>query len=366
MRYSLGDVLQIEGGLYHVTGIIQYRNLNDNCDWYEYCLISKQTQEEKWLSIDDTYQEYSICQKARGSDTTGYHIVDSGTEQVIDAWGQVDVSAGERAFFKEYEDAAEEKIISVEIWDDEEETSVGYYLDANEIVLAGNSGNGQFANNLKSARGSRSGRKKKGLSWSIGIFIALWAVGILGTVIGQLGRNSSIRKHLEDSSNYTYTTSITGTNGEKADVYTSSLGLDGTVKDIIDGIEGDTESVQQNTEANDDSVAILTSSEYALVYISEQKQVLVQVSSRKFAYGNDTSPYQSRNRTVRFYRRFYYSRGYSYDTTSYGDESSPYSSFNDSTLNYNSADAYNSYSSSVRQSSVNARRSSGGGLSGGK
>ena len=63
---------------------------------------------------------------------------------------------------------------------------------------------------------------------------------------------------------------------------------------------------------------------------------------------------------------FYYSNGYSSDSVSYRNSSSPYSSFDDSGITYSSDNSYNSYSGSIRQSSIASRQSSGGGLSGGK
>lgn len=94
--------------------------------------------------------------------------------------------------------------------------------------------------------------------------------------------NSTILNYLKtNSSKYIYITSITGENNEKADVYKSNSDLDSTAKDIINSINGEVESVQQNTEDGDNSIAILTNDEYCLIYISEDKEVLIQVSSRK-------------------------------------------------------------------------------------
>ena len=92
--------------------------------------------------------------------------------------------------------------------------------------------------------------------------------------------NSTILNYLKtNSSKYIYITSITGENNEKADVYKSNSDLDSTAKDIINSINGEVESVQQNTEDGDNSIAILTNDEYCLIYISEDKEVLIQVLS---------------------------------------------------------------------------------------
>ena len=180
------------------------------------------------------------------------------------------------------------------------------------------------------------------------------------------GGTTTISKYLKKSEQYDYVTSITGNDKQKADVYHSPYDLDATVRDIIDAIDGNTLDVQQNTEDDDTSVAILTSKEYCLVYISEDEQVLVQISSRKYAYGTDSDPYHSRAGTSRYYRRYYYSRGYGSDSGRYKGNSTPYSTYDDTTLDKNYSDSYDSYSRSVRQSSARSRSSSGGGTSSGK
>ena len=167
-------------------------------------------------------------------------------------------------------------------------------------------------------------------------------------------------------------TSVTGEAKQKADVYSagSAYSIDFIAEDIITAIEGETEYVQKDDEAGEGeegSVAILTKKEYCLVYPSEDNnEVLVQVSKRKFTYTTDESPYRSNRHARRYYRRFYYSTGYSSDSSSYRKYSSPYSSFDDTSISYSDSNSLNTYSGTVRQDSINARRSDGGGLSNGK
>ena len=134
MEFSVGDILQVDGDIYEIIGKIRYRKIEDNLYWTEYCMRQRPSGKERWLSIDVVNNEYSICQFARNPSMGGYHQVDSGTEEVVGVWGKVDVSVGDKATFYEYEDVTEEKIISQEIWDDEQEYCTGYYLDSDEIV----------------------------------------------------------------------------------------------------------------------------------------------------------------------------------------------------------------------------------------
>ena len=379
MDYSVGETLRVDGDLYTVIGKIRYRNRKDQCCWEEYRLQPKGGYgREKWLSCDDIYKEYSISEGAWNVSRAGYHLVDSGEEIVDAVWGSVDVEVGDRAQFMEYEDATEEKIISSEIWDDGEEISVGYYLDPEEIESCGDglsydpAGSGGGLSYASTGfGGGRSGMDTKKVSNLVSVIsvliICLIPLVNLASIFGFSLKSHSIEKYVKKSTSYGYLTSITGEQKQKAQVYRSFLDLDATARDIIDGIEGDTEDVQQNTEDGDNTIAILTAKEYCLIYVSEDNEVLVQISSRKYAYTTDATPYRSRARTYRYFRRFYYSRGYAYDSTRYGKNTSPYSAGGDSMLaSDSSSDFYHSYSDSVRQSSIRSRSSSGGGLSSGK
>ena len=364
MEFAVGDILLVDGERYCVIGKILYKNVDDNCRWSEYRIKQQGTLEEKWLSYDDTYNEYSLSWVVGNISKDGFHEVDRGTEEVLETWGKVDVKAGDRAAFYEYEDSTEEKIISVEQWEDGEEISSGYYLDWDEVSLCreeNGAGGKTFSGNTHKSENGLGGKIML-------VCVVLLAFIIVGRIISSIfSKEETISTYLEDNKEvYTYETSITGNSKEKAEVYRSQYDLDGTVKDIIDGIEGQTEDVQQNTEDGDSSVAILTEEEYCLVYLSEEQEVLVQVCSRKYAYTTDKAPYHAHIYTHNYYRRYYYSRGYYSDIGSFGKNASPYDSYEGGTVERNYFDSYNNYSSSVRQSSANNRYSSGGGLSSGK
>ncbi|MBS6395575.1 MAG: DUF4178 domain-containing protein [Clostridiales bacterium] len=357
MEYAVGNVLRVDGDICQVIGRIQYRNLDDNCRWDEYRLRQKSSGRELWLSYDDAYNEYSLSWVTGKVSKEGYHEVDRGTEEVLGVWGKVDVEVGDRAAFYEYEDSTEEKIISVEVWDDGEETSCGYYLDWDEVSLC------------REPDGSAAtASSEAAITKLVSLFVGMIAFIVIGAVfLTKLSGGKDIADYLkENTAAYTYVTSITGNNKEKADVYRSAYDLDTTVRDILDGIEGQTEDVQQNTEDGDNSVGILTEKEYCLVYESEENEILVQICTRKYAYTTDSTPYHARTHTGHYFRRYYYTRGYAGDMGSFGNYTSPYSSFDDGTIDDISSDPYNTYSSSVRQSSINNRTSSGGGISSGK
>ena len=491
MQYSTGDILRINGARYSVIGIITYRNTDDNCDWNEYRLMSIPENNEAWLSMDDIYKEYSISFMVRHKNIKGFHEVDRGRQIVIAAQGNVDVIPGDKARFIEYEDSTEERIFSVEKWDDETEYSEGYYLDLDEIALesmrdsyytgpynAGTgtgtgsgtgfssgassttgtgfssgsfgtgfadppstgtgfssgsygtepfgsgtyesasygsdflsgSSSGSYGSDFSSGSGFSSssssgfdshsytpGTLKKKKSKKLVVFIVVIAVVIvsiplLNMILEGIFGTKSISDYLEDDDTYTYVTSITGKENQKADVYKAQapITVDIVAKSIIENIEGETQYVQQNTaeiagtssdassdtaltaaadaatDAPEDCVAILTEDEYCIVYQGENGDVLIQISDREYAYTSDNNLYQGRTASNRFFRRFYHSTGYFSDATRYTSHTSPYSSFSDSDISYSSTDTYHTYSNSIRQSSIRSRKSSSGGISSGK
>lgn len=380
MNFAVGDILRVDGDTYEVIGAIAYRNRVDNSMWMEYRMYSNALRCEKWLSYDEEYREYSISQVSHTGEVPmdDYHEVDSGVEEVIQAFGNVDVEIGDCANFVEFEDYTEEKIISWETWDDGKEISTGYYLDENEIVKvssheAGQHNHGQYGTTQGggawNSGGSYNKPKKKGMKivlWLVAIFVIFsdLFMSMFSGVLDTIGGGSTIAKYLDKTRTYVYETSITGTKDQKADVYQTNYSVDEATRDIINGIDGKTEDVQQNTE--DDTVAILTSKEYCLIYTSEDGETLVQVSTREYAYYNDDDPYRASRHTRSYYRSYYYSRGYSSDSYSYSSDTSPYSNYSGAYVAGDSYSDYNTYSDSVRQSSTSSRTSSGGGTSSGK
>ncbi|MBR1470390.1 MAG: DUF4178 domain-containing protein [Lachnospiraceae bacterium] len=356
MDYSIGTKLRIRDLECTVIGFIEYANMNDGYKrWKEYRLQTNKG--EFWLSVDDVYHEYSMSFPAndiRGNIGPEWHKVDEGRQKVMSYGGYVDVDPGETAGFVEFEDATEEKTLSTEIWEDGTEYSYGYYIEPNEIVVTGYS---------KIATAA-AGTKTIG-TVAVAAFIFIWLMGFLGGILGSLSSSHSIKKYIEKSSSYAYVTSITGSQNQKADVYeyATTDTTDNVAMNIINGIEGDTESITQKDDVSDDSIAILTKKEYCLIYHPEgmEDKVYVQVSGRKYNYTSDNEPYRSSAANTSWYRSHYYSAGYASDASSYSGSPSAYKTYSGDTIHNVGNGYFDSYSSSVRQSSINSRSSSSGG-----
>ncbi|MBR3645731.1 MAG: DUF4178 domain-containing protein [Lachnospiraceae bacterium] len=403
MHFGIGTCLNIDGIKARVIGRITYENIEDRGkQWTEYRL--KTPKGEMWLSCDDVYNEYSISKPAngvKGNIGPEWHQVDSGTQRVVGCRGDVDVDFYETAKFVEYEDETEEKTLSVETWSDGTEFSTGYYLDKEEIVVE------EIRDDSRAKSGAATGAKIY-----TAVVVGFIGLSFLGSIFGSIFDNLFVKKiddYLKSTSIYTYTTSVTGNDGQKAKVYTCESGyttsdiaekiinaedgdvleatrMDDTVVLPYDGdeVDGTSESVTQQSTTYDYSgglpvddqsirehnypIALLTKKEYCYVYPSEDDPnvVLVQVSSRKYAYTSDNAPYKCSSSHTSWYRGYYYSKGYSTDSSSFSGTPSAYSSYKGDIVHNIGNGYFDSYSSTIRQESVNRRSSSGGGLSSGK
>ena len=357
MSYEVGTILNIKGIQGTVIGYITYANPKDGYkEWTEYRLSTSKG--ECWLSCDDVYKEYSVSWPANnvnGRIGPEWHKVDEGIQVVKASAGDVDVDYGERAEFVEYEDAAEDNTLSVEMWSDGVEYSKGYYVEKNDIFVMG----------------YKKPKKSSNCMSSIIMLMVFFAVVSFFIVIVNMSKpNKSISKYVKNSSLYTYETSITGQEKQKADVYEfyTSVKTDYVAQDIINGIEGYTQSVTQKDDQDDAEIAIVTDKEYCLVYHAEDDadHVYVQISSRKYNYTSNNAPYRCSDSDLRWYRSHYYSSSYKSDSATYKNTPSAYEMYDGDTIHNIGNGYFDSYSSSIRQQSINRRNSSSGGISSGK
>lgn len=371
LQLEQGRHLKVEGVEYRVTGGIEYHNKSDGSRWAEYCIQEIQMNRTKWLSVDNMYEEYAIYTQCPGGSEFdemnifrgGYKQADKGRASVTRCFGNVDTEPGDTVQYTEYEDGGEEKIIAVEQWEDETEYSRGYYLDLDEIVLLGREeGGGKATAGIMSTGPVRGAINIKKLAAASVVLILLGVISL--RVIESGGK--SIHKFLKNNAQFTYQTSITSdlNSKERADVYSSDLPVEEAVKAVIQAIDGETEGVQKS--AQEDSVAILTKNEYCLVYTGTDQTTMVQISSRAYVYQSTNTPYRASHHTSSYYRSFYYTRGFWSDRDRYRRSASGYESYSGDAVELDPNDPYKSYSDSVRQSSINSRRSSGGGISSGK
>lgn len=372
LYFNVGDTIKADGSDYIVEGLIVFINEADNLKWTEYKIRQLSSRKVKWLSVDNDYEEYAIYTQAGSKKgfseseilSKGFKEADFGKANVISFAGNVDVENGDWVRYREFEDISEENIISIEEWEDETEYSTGYYLDENEITKVASSNN-------NASYGNKNNFNNKESNGVFKRFLAFMLILMLFPVVGFLVPKIFINKdkiadYLSSSGLFTYTTSITSdlNNNEKADVYSTALSVEEAAKSVIDCVNGDVEDIQENAE--DGTVGIMTKYEYCLVYTDTENQTLAQISQRSYVYSSTNNPYRSTNTTARYFRRHYYTIGYSSDSSRYKKYTSGYDNYDDGYIDTDSNNKYKTYSNSVRQSSVNSRTSSGGGTSSGK
>ena len=186
LNFSLNNQIKVNNEEFLVIGGITFHNRDDDYDWQEFKLRSLKNKKIKWLSVDLTYDEYAIYTESISKlNLKGYKKADYGQARVVSFFGDVDVDRNEIVDFEEYEDFSEEKIISIEKWNEETEYSKGYYVDKEDIQLI----SALSRNVSQSTIPYQTSNKTKNIFSSIAITsIALIIIGIF---IGLFGSNKN-------------------------------------------------------------------------------------------------------------------------------------------------------------------------------
>ncbi|MBR6369402.1 MAG: DUF4178 domain-containing protein [Bacteroidaceae bacterium] len=353
--FNVGDEISLYGTNYTVKGKITFTG--NNSEWWDEYKILSSLGKEHWLSVDG--DEIIMWQSSSNVSTNNMKLLDSGTKKAVACFGDVDVDRGEKATFKEYEKS--NSYIEIETWDDGTEYSLGKICPSDSITIIKRSTTGQSSSlNL-------SGKKIIGGLVGLNIFFFILYVFCCSS------NNHELKDKIEsDNAFYKFETAITGVKNETADIFTGNASCDYIAKDIINKMEGDVEYVQENP-LDTNTIAILTKKEMCIVYRSSvNNSTLVHLADRKWTFDNLDAPlYDADSITDDFYRSFYEFTAYASDSCQYNTSSSSHRPHFRAhgilfPVHYgNSNSRYNSYASTVRESSLSRRTSSGGGSSGG-
>lgn len=263
MKLRRGQVLYIDNQKYTIINMIEYKETT--WIWQEYEIVNED-KIHKWLSIElnEKYQEeYYIYEPYDKKINTNeleiyinnekFDLYEKGTATVLDYYGNADVDLYETCEYFDYASNDLKTIISVEEWEGEIETSIGYYLPNEAVNITTQIDRTTADKNLEEQENKKIKKgvriKKSPITWIMIVFIIIIILSILPLFSG-LFQNKSIQKYLQEhQSKYTYVTSVTNnTNNEKAKVYKSSfLTLDETVKDVIDGVP---EGITKTTDSD--------------------------------------------------------------------------------------------------------------------
>lgn len=177
----------------------------------------------------------------------------------------------------------------------------------------------------------------------------------------------SIAKNIAKDSRFNYSTSLTGrySNSEKANVYTTNMGVVDTAHHIIDLKKPESYTDLTNSE----NIQLFYDDYIVLVYKGEDTKTYVQISSRKYVHHNGYhSLYRPYHRNIIvFYDKSYRSRGYyRTDSNRYGGGYVSTSNTNPNKIRTNTNSSSKIRTKSVRSGSTGSRSSIGGGISFGK
>lgn len=355
MRLNGGDIISIDGVHYVIKGRLEFKSKSGGA-WIE-CSMSRLSDGVNfWLSVDDKCLLWEVLSSK--PDVTGYEKIESGTEIVTGAYGDVDCEDGDKAEYEDYCNKADGFYVSIEKWDDETEYSSGSKVDPSKIEL------------VRKGEGETEKKKSKSKSW---IFYLLLFVGFLAFKF--CGSSSTtpptVESGLTDNENYTLETSLTGADKDYAQVFSSLSSVDYVVKEIITHIEGNTTQVIENP-VDSASVMIITPEEYCIVYTdSITQKTLIHLCDKEWMDANSSMPlYHATACTDDFAKSLHIYNAHGGDSLEKSNSSRHhhYRSHAFSAIFFSSmrnSGRYNDYSNSVRQSSVSSRRSSGGGHGGG-
>lgn len=139
---KIGDIVTIDETNYTVGARLTFHV--GSYEWYEFML--KENGETRWLTVEED-DEVLICLSEEIDleldDPVPHTITYEGIDYHLEEEGEAEVdregAAGRKKTsicnYWDYEDASSERVLSVEVWGNDMEVSVGEYLDEEEIII---------------------------------------------------------------------------------------------------------------------------------------------------------------------------------------------------------------------------------------
>ena len=349
-RLFQGQKVQIRDKTYTVTSRVRYRQ--GAFSWVEYEL-EPSVGSRVWLSVERGGEGGNACLMSlhqpipysgvqwEGRDAlyagVVYRYAESGAANVDEFEGG-DYDYNESFTFTEYR-SENNKLLTQELWEDENEASVGEELDVSA---------------LRVLEPHRTAPKRKRRWFPVAVLLSF--VAVIFFLPFTFSSRPTIATRLASNPSFQHVTAVTLPDGKKAQVYATSLSPDEACRAVI-GM--DPEYVQYVTTAAGDmgERMVQTSRETAMIYVSEDGKTLVQVNARNTRSKGGYTAYRPRSsiRLLDLYRN-----SQNWFDAGRRRSVSEIQAFPMDTKGYDSLIA------SARQASVSARRSSGGGRSFGK
>lgn len=296
MFFRTNSKLKIDDDNYRVIGVTTFSNMNTKEKWAEYILEDLNNNKVCWLEVNEDYKEYILFQNReffREIDpnelfSNNFIVYSSGTAEVVINTGLSNRSNGDEIKYRRFQNEFIGKVIEYKEWNDEEEYSIGEFINENRISASTNSvktdfdglkdEDGMYDNiyELNVVENSDEERFRK-TSYSIFTICLVLILVFLGIKFIGVTKGDTLDNVVRFDENFTYKTSLSDGNN-LANVYRSSETLERTKNIILNNASVN----YKNKDIETGTIVLMNDKEICIIYTSSLEEVLIQVSSRKY------------------------------------------------------------------------------------
>lgn len=318
MFFRTNSKLKIDNDNYRVIGATTFSNMNAKEKWAEYILENIDDNKVCWLEVNEDYKEYILFQNReffREIDpnelfSNNFIVYSSGTAEVVVNTGLSNRSNGDEIKYRRFQNEFIGKVIEYKGWNDEEEYSIGEFINENRISAPTNSvktdfdglkdEDGMYDNiyELNVVENSDEERFRK-TSYSIFAICLVLILIFLGIKFIGVMRGETLDNVVRFDESFTYKTSLS--DGDNlANVYRSSETLEKTKNIILNkaSVNYKTKDIETGT------MVLMNDKEFGIIYTGTLGELLIQVSSRK--YDINAGIYDSSKEVSNYYETIYY------------------------------------------------------------
>lgn len=313
MFFRTNSKLKIDDDNYRVIGVTTFSNMNTKEKWAEYILEDLNNNKVCWLEVNEDYREYILFQNReffREIDpnelfSNNFIVYSSGTAEVVINTGLSNRSNGDEIKYRRFQNEFIGKVIEYKEWNDEEEYSIGEFINENRISASTNSVKADF-DGLKDEDGmydniyelnvvenSDEERFRK-TSYSIFTICLVLILVLLGIKFIGVTKGDTLDNVVRFDENFTYKTSLSDGNN-LANVYRSSETLERTKNIILNNasVNYKTKDIETGT------IVLMNDKEICIIYTSTLGEVLIQISSSE--YDANTGVYDATEEVKKIY-----------------------------------------------------------------
>ena len=318
MFFRTDSKLKIDDDNYRVIGATTFSNMNAKEKWAEYILENIDDNKVCWLEVNEDYKEYILFQNREFFNkidhdklfSNNFILYSSGTAEIVVNTGLSNRSNGDEIKYRKFQNEFIGRVIEYKGWNDEEEYSIGEFINENRISAPTNNvktdfdglkdEDGMYDNiyELNVVENSDEERFRK-TSYSIFTICLVLILVFLGIKFIGVMRGETLDNVVRFDESFTYKTSLS--DGDNlANVYRSSEILEKT-KDIIlnkASVNYKTKDIETGT------IVLMNDKEFCIIYTGTLGEVLIQVSSRK--YDINAGIYDSSKEVSNYYETIYY------------------------------------------------------------